>query len=142
MTEGSVQLNFKCSSMAPGEKRRDTYSMAKKEQVISRLKNRQAQQRRRLFIKEWRKYRGLSQETLAERTDMSVSNLSQLETNKQGYSWETIQALAEALNCEPGDLFTVDPTKDNAIWSIWERAKPAEREQIVAVAKALVKTGT
>jgi len=97
----------------------------------------------RHFIKEWRKYRGLTQETLAERAAMTPNNLSQLENHKQRYSAEGLERLAEALQCEPAQLLTVDPSKDDAIWSIWERAKPAERLQIVAVAKALVsKTGT
>ena len=98
---------------------------------------------RQHFIKEWRVFRHLTQEQLAERVGMSANNLSQLENYKQGYSHEGLERLADALNCEPGQLLMVDPTKDEAIWSIWEKAKPAERQQIVAVAKALVsKTGT
>lgn len=100
-------------------------------------------QRRRIFLKQWRIYRGLTQEQLAERTGLSVSGISQLENGKQGYSDESLELLADALNCEPGHILNVDPTKEDAIWSIWERAKPGERQQIIAVAKALIgKTGT
>jgi transcriptional regulator with XRE-family HTH domain len=110
----------------------DNFGMAKKPQ----------QRWRRLFVKEWRKYRNLTQEQLAERVGMSVSNISQLERGLQGYSEEGIEALAQALNCEPGHLFMVDPTKDDAIWSIWERANEGQRRHIVEVAKALTRTGT
>jgi transcriptional regulator with XRE-family HTH domain len=98
--------------------------------------------RRRIFLKQWREYRDLTQEQLAERVGWSVGNVSQLERGLQGYSQEGLEALADALNCDPGQLLTVDPTGDDAIWSIWERAKPAERTMIVNVAKTIVKTGT
>lgn len=114
-------------------------SMAKK--VMPRPK---APQRRRHFIKQWREYRGLTQERLAERTGMSNNNISQLENFKQNYSTEGLEAIANALRTEPGLLLMVDPTKEKAMWSIWEQATPAERTQIVAVAEAIIakKTGT
>src|SRR3954447_22860064 len=114
-----------------------TLSMAKR--VVPRFKPQK--QQRRHFIKEWRKFRGLTQEALAEKADMSPTNLSQLENNKQRYSAEGLERLAEALQCEPAQLLMVDPTKDDAMWSIWDRAKPSERQQIIAVAKALVSKG-
>lgn len=95
-------------------------------------------------MKEWRAYRGLTQEQLAERVGMAVSNISQLEQGRQGYSQEGLEALADALQCDPGQLLTVDPSKTDAIWSIWEHAKPAERQMIVDIAKTITnrKTGT
>lgn len=117
----------------------DDFSMAKK-QVTPRFK---APTRRRLFLKEWRKHRdNMTQEDLAERVGMSVSNISQLERGLQGYSQEGLEALAEALRCEPGHLLTVNPLADTAIWSIWEQAKPAERQMIVDIAKTVLKTGS
>jgi transcriptional regulator with XRE-family HTH domain len=98
--------------------------------------------RRRIFLKQWREYRDITQEELAERVGMSVGNISQLERGLQGYSQEGLESLAEALRCDPGHLLTVDPSKDDAIWSIWDRAKPGERQMIVELAKTVVKTGT
>jgi len=98
--------------------------------------------RRRIFLKQWREFRGLTQEQLADRVGWSVGNVSQLERGLQGYSQEGLEALAEALQCDPGQILTVDPTGDDAIWSIWERAKPGERQMIVELAKTVVKTGT
>jgi len=98
--------------------------------------------RRRIFLKQWREFRGLTQEQLADRVGWSVGNVSQLERGLQGYSQEGLEALAEALQCDPGQILTVDPTGDDAIWSIWERAKPGERHMIVELAKTVVKTGT
>lgn len=101
-----------------------------------------ARVRQRIFLQEWRKYRGLTQEALAERVGMSKGNISQLEQGVQGYSQEGLESLAHALQCDPGQLLSVDPSKDDAIWSIMERAKPAERKMIVELAKTIVKTGT
>lgn len=98
--------------------------------------------RRRIFVKQWREYRGLTQEQLAERVGWSVGNVSQLERGLQGYSQEGLEALADALQCDPGQLLNVDPSRDDAIWSIWERAKEGERRMIVDIAKTIVKTGT
>lgn len=95
--------------------------------------------RRKTYFREWRKYRGLTLEQAAPRAGMSVGNLSAMERGAQGYTQSGLEALADAYNAEPGWLLNVDPTQDSAIWSIWERALPAEREQIVAVARALVK---
>lgn len=96
-------------------------------------------QRRRIFLKEWRKFRGLTQEQLAEKVGMVVSNISQLEQGRQGYSKEGLEALAGALNCEPGHLLSVDPTGPEAIWPIWDIADPAQRRIIVDISKTIVK---
>lgn len=110
---------------------RQTESMTKRPVQPKRV-------RRRIFLKEWREYRQLTQEALADRVDMSVSNISQLERGLQGYSDEGLQALAEALQTEPGHILTVDPSDDDAIWSLWERAEPSQRQVIMDVAKGLV----
>lgn len=115
------------------------FGMAKR--VQPRFKG-QPRRFRRIFLREWRKYRGYTQDQLAEMVDMSVSNISQLERATQGYSQEGLERLAEALRCDPAHLLNVDPTRDEAIWSIWERASEGERRQIVEVSKALTKTGT
>ena len=98
-----------------------------------------APERRRHFIKEWRKYRNLTQEQLASRLGVAVSSISQLETGKQGYSQATLEALAEALMCQPADLLMRDPTREEAIWSIWDTLEPAQRDQITEIVKTFRK---
>lgn len=74
---------------------------------------------------------------------MSKAQLSRIETGDQPYSQDFLEACAEALQTDPASLLMRDPNKDEAIWSVWDQAKPAERAQIVAVAQALTrKTGT
>src|SRR5215470_14713063 len=93
------------------------------------------------FIREWRKHRGLTLEQMADRLDMTSSHLSMLERGQRGYTQETLEAVAEALQTDVASLLMRDPDDPEAIWSIWDHAKPAQRKQIVEIAKTLVKTG-
>jgi transcriptional regulator with XRE-family HTH domain len=101
-----------------------------------------AKRRLRTFIKEWRTFRGLSQETLAELAGMSSGNLSLIERGLQNYTQETLEALAGALKCDPVDLLAREPTDPEGIWSVWDKAKPGERAMIVDIAKTIIKTNT
>jgi|SRR5271166_6734867 len=98
--------------------------------------------RRKTFIREWRNFRHLTQEQLAERVNMSPGNLSLIERGLQNYTQDTLESLAEALQCDPADLLMRNPLDGEAIWSIWDRAKPVERRLIVDIAKTITRTGT
>lgn len=63
----------------------------------------------RHFVYEWRKHRRLTQEQLAERAKLTPGAISQLETGIVAYTQPTLEALAEALGCRPGDMLLVDP---------------------------------
>lgn len=94
------------------------------------------------FIREWRQFRQLTLEQLAARLEMTASHLSMLERGQRGYTQDTLEAIADALRTDVASLLMRDPSDPDAIWSIWDRAKPGERRQIVEVAKALIRTGT
>lgn len=99
--------------------------------------------RRRTFIREWREYRNLSQEALGDRIGTSGGSISRIETGAQPYTQDTLEALAEALMTDPASLLMRDPSAQDAIWSIWDNAKPGERQKIVDIAKTITgKTGT
>lgn len=98
----------------------------------------------RHFIRQWRKKRGLTLEQLAGRLEVATSSISQLETGKQGYSQPMLEALADALQCQPADLLMRDPTNDDAIWSIESQLKsadPKKRIEIIAVVETMLKAG-
>lgn len=67
----------------------------------------------RHFIKEWRKYRGMTQEQLASALGYAVSSISQLENGKQGYSQAILEALGVILQCTPAELLSVNPIERN-----------------------------
>lgn len=119
------------------------YGMAKKlvpKKVIPRFKTRV---RRRTFFKEWRKHRGMTLEQAADAAGMTAGNLSAMERGAQGYTQDGLEALADVYRTSTGWLLDVDPTKDDAIMPIWERAKPTDRDKIVDIAKTIIgKMGT
>jgi transcriptional regulator with XRE-family HTH domain len=96
----------------------------------------------RWFLREWRTHRGYTLERLAEMVGMSVGYLSDLEKGKRRWNQDHLEAFATALQCEPADLIIRDPSDPDGIWSIWDQLKPAERQQVVEIAKTLKRTGT
>ena len=96
----------------------------------------------RHLIRQWRKYRGYSQERLAEIVGVTDGAISQLERGDTNYTQQMLEALAVALMCEPADLIMRNPTDSENIWSLWDKATPGQRRAIVAVAESLIRTGT
>ena len=57
---------------------------------------------------------------LAERVDISLANLSILKTGKaRGIRFATLEAICDALDCQPGDLlqFRRDAPEDEEDWA-------------------------
>lgn len=103
-----------------------------------RIKNKKVQ-RSRHFIKEWRKFRGLTVAQLADRLSTSNASISRIENGEQPYTQDFLDACADALSTDSASLIMRNPLESAGIWTIWEKALPAEREQIVSVAEALTK---
>ena len=94
------------------------------------------------YIKEWRKHRGLTQEQLAERIGIARSYLTKIERGTRRYDQPFLEAAADALRCEPGDIIMRDPSDADGIWSVWDTLNPLQRQQAVAVIRAIRGTGT
>ncbi|MEQ4665933.1 XRE family transcriptional regulator [Providencia rettgeri] len=71
-------------------------------------------------IREIRKSKGMTILELATAIGSDVGNISRLETNKQGYSENTLVKIASALGVTVADLFTEDPVKPDEIEYIGE----------------------
>lgn len=103
------------------------------------------------YIREWREWRGLTQEQLAgrvailtEKDAMDVSTISKIETGARGYRQPVLEAFAEALGCDPPDLLRPPPRPDNEIvhWAInWAQRladrPPAQQERAQRILKDL-----
>lgn len=96
----------------------------------------------RHFIKEWRKFRGLNQEQLAERIGITKSYMSKIESGKRRYDQFFLEAAATALSTSVPDLIMRDPSDPEGIWSVWDQLEPQQRRQVVEMAKVLRRTGT
>lgn len=75
--------------------------------------NRTPAQRRRTFIAEWREFRGLSQERLADLLDTTKATISRIENMKIGYSQDFLEACADALGTHPAVLLSRPPREDD-----------------------------
>ena len=86
----------------------------------------------------------MSQQQLADRLESSKGYISDLERGVRRYNQDLLEALAYALMCEPADLLMRDPTKEDAIWSIWESVPETDRPKIIEMIKVFSgkKTGT
>lgn len=96
---------------------------------------------RKTYIRQWRLARGLTLEQLADRIGVQASALSYLERGQSAYTQGTLEAVAEALGTDPASLIMRNPTEDDAIWSLWDNATAAEKQQITDVVKVLRKAG-
>lgn len=94
------------------------------------------------FLRQWRKQSGKTLEQVAEHLHMSHSQLSRIERGQQPYNQELLEALADLYMCDVVDLLIRDPSDPEGMWTLWEKAKPGERQQIRAVAETLLRTGT
>lgn len=135
--KSSAQLNFQNSALSAARKGSRTLVMPKRGPHKPKQPPSKPQWRR-TFLKEWRIFRGYTVEDLAEKAKMSAGNISAIENRKQGFSSEGLEKLADALEITWGMLLDVDPSKEPAMWALWQRATPEQRANITAVTKALV----
>lgn len=86
------------------------------------------------FIREWRQYRGLSIEQLANKVELSTSMISQLERGKSGYTQSTLEKVALALDCEPWQLLACENPGEGA--DMWRIALMLDRPAFQSVLRA------
>lgn len=96
-------------------------------------------QLRRTFIRQWREHRGVTLEQLADRIGTTHASLSRIERGLQPYSQGLLESIADALQTDPASLLMRNPDSPDAIWSIWDQAKPGERDMILDLARTVVK---
>lgn len=93
----------------------------------------------RTHIRAWRKKRGLSLRELANRLEsepggepiISHASIGRIETGKQPYSQEILEALAVALNCTPADLLERDPDAEGDVIDLLRRLDNGKRHQAI-----------
>ena len=91
----------------------------------------------RHYVREWRKFRGLTQERLAERTPFTTGAISQLETGRTNYTQDMLEALAAALNCKAGDLISRNPYMEGDVVSLFGDLPPEKQHIAIELLKSL-----
>lgn len=98
----------------------------------------------RHYVREWRTYRGLTQDQLADRVDKSRGLIAQIESGITALTEDMMYALADALRCpQPWDLLRVNPLKEGDVVDITDilrDASPEERAEIIGFARGRVGT--
>lgn len=97
---------------------------------------------RRFYLREWRETRGLTQQQLADRIEVSAVQISRLETGARRYNEDVLAALAFALSIEPWQLLGDDPTKQDAeIVDLWSRIRPDSKDAALRMLRGLADDG-
>lgn len=81
-------------------------------------------------------------ERAGEAVGMSHAQLGRIERGLQPYNQELLEALADLYGTEPASLIMRDPTREDAMWSLWDQAKEGQRQEIEKYAEFVVKSRT
>lgn len=96
------------------------------------------------YLKEWRKFRGMTQQELADALDTSKSVISDMERGELQLSPKWLRRIAPILQTQPGHILDHDPADlDNDIIDIWAHIDVDKRDTALNVLRQFVtKTGT
>lgn len=93
----------------------------------------------RNFLRDWRRYRKMTQEALAEKAGTNSSMINHLENGKRGLSHKWLVRLAPILSTSPGFLLDHNPYEmPTDILEIWNRGNQDQRNQLLRVAEAII----
>jgi transcriptional regulator with XRE-family HTH domain len=90
----------------------------------------------RHYIREWRKARGYTLEELAEIVGVTHGAISQLERGVVAYTQGSLEAIAEALACEPHELVMAPPDSRRGIFVAIDNASDDDKEAVRAMVSA------
>jgi transcriptional regulator with XRE-family HTH domain len=95
------------------------------------------------YLREWRRFRRMTQQELATAVDTNANMIQYLESGERGLSAKWLRRLAPVLDTTSGMILDHDPHElDSDIVEIWTTASSRERRQIADIAKTIVRTGT
>lgn len=94
------------------------------------------------FLRQWRKFRGLTLEQAADRAGMTHQNLGKIERGKVPFNETLLEVLATLYRTDKVSLIARDPALPDPFWQKVDRMSAAERELFVKrVEEELAKTG-
>lgn len=89
--------------------------------------------RQRHFIQEWREFRGLTQDELADRIGTTAKNISQIENMETGYTQASLEAIAAVLAVHPSVLLARPPNDADRLPDV--PPLPERRERVARRAR-------
>jgi len=91
------------------------------------------------YLRDWRKARGLTQETLAALIGVDRTVISKVETEKLPYSQALLERAAAMLGCHPADLLTGPPEDAETLSALWRAMPEDDRRKALAILKAFLR---
>lgn len=104
----------------------------------------QPRERNKTFLREWRKYRELSQEEVAEKLEIDRTTISRVERGETPYDQDILERLALIYLCDPEDLLSINPMKPDQprlVYSKLRAASPDMQRRAAEIIDALLKAG-
>lgn len=90
------------------------------------------------YLKDWRSYRGLTLQELAERTGCTHANLSRLERGLIPYTQRTWEKIAAALGTDPASLILCAPGTSR-VSQILEELDPSDQAHVLQIAETFLR---
>ena len=87
-------------------------------------------ERQRTYLREWRKAHQLSLVVVAEMVGLTQPHLGRIETGKNPYNQDLLEALATIYGCTPDDLLTRHPDQPKLPDNVAEIVRSIPRENI------------
>ena len=95
------------------------------------------------YLKEWRKFRRMTQEALADAIETTKSVISDMERGNLQLSPKWAHRIAPVLRTTAGHLIDTDPNAlDNDVLEIWASIPEENREQAARVLRSFQRDGT
>ncbi len=88
-------------------------------------------------FQQWRLYRHLTQQEAAEKADLSIASISQIESSAQGYSKDSLKALARAYDCRIADLFSEPQSLEQEFLRAVRALDPRSQQIALKLVKSL-----
>lgn len=95
------------------------------------------------FLRQWRIFRGLTQQQLADEVNTSKTMISELERFHLQLSPKWLRKIAPVLRTQQGHILDHDPDElDSDIIDIWARIDDRDKAQALRVLRSFERTGT
>ena len=96
--------------------------------------------RQSTFLRNWRKFKKLSQEAAAESLEIKQGTLSKIERGQLPYNQDFLEKAALVYGCDASDLLAVDPLapRETDVVKLFRRATP----EVKRIVETILRTGT
>lgn len=94
----------------------------------------------RTYFKEWREWKGWTQQELADRLETTTATVSRIENGARDWSKGYLESFSHVIGCEdPTDPITRPPYGPEPIIKLLRSASPEKQAEALRIVEALLK---